>query len=213
MPSVTRTSLYPSPRTVTSRSGFEASRSIFRRRFEMCTSHACSSPTCSLAQRCCISSRRDTTLSGCSASSASTLNSDSVRWTRSPSTSTSWRPRSMCRPPRRAHRRAAVHAVELAPPQDRAHAAQQLRRRERLRHVVVRAELEPEHAVDLGVARGEHQDRHVALGPQRTADVGAGESRAASRRGSRCRSSAPAPPRGRRRRRAARRRRSPRAAA
>ena len=121
--------------------------------------------------------------SGCSASSASTLNSDSVRCTRSPSTSTSWRPRSMCSPPSRRTGARAVRAVELAPAQDRAHAAQQLRGRERLRHVVVRAELEPEHAVDLRVARGQHQDRHVALGAQRAADLGARELRAASRRG------------------------------
>ena len=79
----------------------------------------------------------------------------------------------MCSPPSLRTVDAAVRAVELAPPQDRAHAAQQLRRRERLRHVVVRAELEPEHAVDLRVARRQHQDRHVALGAQLAADVGA----------------------------------------
>src|SRR5581483_8932742 len=83
------TSLYPEPRTVTSRSGWVGSRSIFRLKFEMCTSHACSSPTYSLDQRCCMSSRRETTEPGCSARSDSTLNSESVRWTRSPSTSTS----------------------------------------------------------------------------------------------------------------------------
>src|SRR5262249_21345432 len=79
------TSLYAAPRTVSSCAGWVGSRSILRLRLEMCTSQACSSPTCSLAHRCCMSSRRETTASDCSARSERTLNSDSVRWTRSPS--------------------------------------------------------------------------------------------------------------------------------
>jgi hypothetical protein len=63
-------------------------------------------------------------------------------------------------------------AVELAPTQDRAHAAQELHLRERLGDVVVSADLEAEHAAGLGIASGEHDDRDGALGPQPAADLG-----------------------------------------
>jgi len=65
--------------------------------------------------------------------------------------------------------------VELAPPQDGAHAAEQLSARERLRHVVVGSELEPEHAVRLRVARRQHEDRDVALRSQSATDLDARE--------------------------------------
>ena len=54
---------------------------------------------------------------------------------------------------------------------DRADAGEQLARREGLREVVVRAELEPHHAVRLLAARGEHDDRHVGAGAQLAADL------------------------------------------
>src|SRR5207248_5337026 len=62
-------------------------------------------------------------------------------------------------------------AVELPAAEDRAHAADELGDREGLRDVVVRACLEPEDAVDLGVHRGQHQDRDVALAAQAPADL------------------------------------------
>ena len=51
------------------------------------------------------------------------------------------------------------------------HAAPELADRERLRDVVVRAELEPDDLVELVVAGGEHDDRHLALGAQALADL------------------------------------------
>ena len=57
------------------------------------------------------------------------------------------------------------------PPQQRPHAAPELADRERLRDVVVRAELEPEHLVELVVAGGEHHDRDAALRPQALAHL------------------------------------------
>jgi len=71
----------------------------------------------------------------------------------------------------------ADRAIELAAAQDRPDAAHELRDRERLRDVVVGARLEAEHAVDLGVHRGEDQDRDVALAAQPAADLDPGETR------------------------------------
>ena len=51
------------------------------------------------------------------------------------------------------------------------HPAAELADRERLRDVVVRPELEPEHLVELVVAGSEHDDRHLALGPEPLADL------------------------------------------
>ena len=52
--------------------------------------------------------------------------------------------------------------VVAAPaPQRRAHPRHELAQAERLRHVVVGADLEPDDRVDLGVARGDHDDRHL----------------------------------------------------
>ena len=56
-------------------------------------------------------------------------------------------------------------------PEQRPDPAPELADRERLRDVVVRAELEPEHLVELVVARREHDDRHRALGPEPLADL------------------------------------------
>ena len=61
--------------------------------------------------------------------------------------------------------------------QERPHPASELPDREGLRDVVVGAELEPEHLVELVVAGGEHDDRHFALGAQALADLEAVELR------------------------------------
>jgi hypothetical protein len=45
--------------------------------------------------------------------------------------------------------------------QDHVHSRDQLARAERLCDVIVAADLQPQHAIDLVVARGEKQDRHV----------------------------------------------------
>src|SRR5438045_2930309 len=75
----------------------------------------------------------------------------------------------------------AVHRLDRITPrgarQDRADAGHQLARAERLRQVVVAAELEPEDTVDLLVLRGEKDDRHVRAAPQPPADLGAVELR------------------------------------
>ena len=56
-------------------------------------------------------------------------------------------------------------------PQQRPHATTELADRERLGDVVVGAELEPEHLVELVVAGGEHHDRHRAPRSQLLADL------------------------------------------
>ena len=58
-------------------------------------------------------------------------------------------------------------------PQHRLHPGDQLPRRERLRDVVVRAELEAEDAVDLVVAGGEHDDGQRAVGADAPAHLDA----------------------------------------
>src|SRR5262249_51636287 len=57
------------------------------------------------------------------------------------------------------------------PPQQGTHATAELADRERLRDVVVGAQLQAEHLVELVVASGEHDDRHSALGTQTAADL------------------------------------------
>ncbi len=48
-------------------------------------------------------------------------------------------------------------------PEDCTHACDELSGREGLRHVVVGAELEAEHPIDLAGARGQHEDRKVGI--------------------------------------------------
>ena len=61
--------------------------------------------------------------------------------------------------------------VGLGPPQDGPHARDELAGRERLRHVVVRAELEPGDAVDLLVARRHDHDRQARGAADGTAEI------------------------------------------
>src|SRR6266540_1099179 len=60
---------------------------------------------------------------------------------------------------------------QLRPPQKRTHATTELVDRERLRDVVVGAELQPNDLVELVVARGQHDNRHGAAGAQALADL------------------------------------------
>ena len=63
----------------------------------------------------------------------------------------------------------------LAATEHRADARRQLARAERLRDVVVGAELQPDDLVDLGVARREHHDRHARLGTDLARHLEAGQ--------------------------------------
>src|SRR5258708_18922233 len=56
----------------------------------------------------------------------------------------------------------AAHRSRIRAAQDGAQARHQLARRAGLRHIVVGAELEPDDAVDVVAARGEHDYRHAA---------------------------------------------------
>ena len=67
----------------------------------------------------------------------------------------------------------ALRAVGRRAAQDRAHARDELARVERLRHVVVGADLEADDLVDVLVARGQHQHRQVAGLPDALADLDA----------------------------------------
>ena len=60
---------------------------------------------------------------------------------------------------------------DVMPPQARAHARHQFARREWFHDVIVGTEFEAEHAVDLAIARGQEDHRHVADRAQRAADV------------------------------------------
>ena len=63
----------------------------------------------------------------------------------------------------------------VRPAEDGADPRCELAQRERLGHVVVGAELEADDLVDLGVLRGEHDDRHRGLGAEDPADLDARE--------------------------------------
>jgi len=88
-----------------------------------------------------------------------------------PPTSTERRARSIASPSAEDH---LAVLVDLAgggrSAQQGADATAELPDREGLRDVVVGAELEAEHLVQLVVASGQHDDRHFALGPQTLAD-------------------------------------------
>ena len=64
-----------------------------------------------------------------------------------------------------------VLAVGRRAAKDRLHARDELARVERLRQVVVGADLEADDLVDVLVARGQHQDRHVGAAAQPPADL------------------------------------------
>ena len=120
---------------------------------------------------------------GRAASSASRSNSVGVRWPRRPSAPHP--PRAPGRSParrRRRRRRRARGALDAA--QQRPHAGDELAQRERLGHVVVGADAEPDQQVGLLAARGQHQHRHRAgrAGPggrPRARRAGAASGRAA----------------------------------
>ena len=66
---------------------------------------------------------------------------------------------------------ADVSCARRTAARDRTDARDELTEPERLDDVVVRAELEPDDAVDLVAARGDDDDRHVRLGTQLAAQV------------------------------------------
>ena len=117
-------------------------------------------------------SRRLKTWPGRSASRRRTWNSERVRLTGWPRTVTRWRARSMRTSPASIRLPSGeLGAVELAAAQLGAHAAEQLADRERLRHVVVGADLEADDLVDLGVLGGQQDDRHRAAAADVAAEV------------------------------------------
>ena len=63
------------------------------------------------------------------------------------------------------------------PAEKRSNPRPEFANRERLRDVVVGAQLEPDHLVELVVARGQHDDRHRARGAEALADLQAVEPR------------------------------------
>ena len=89
-----------------------------------------------------------------------------------PRTVTRWRARSIrTAPPRSGALAGDRRAVELAAAKLGAHAAEQLADRERLRHVVVGTDLEPDDLVHLGVLCGQQDDRHRAAAADVATDV------------------------------------------
>ena len=155
----------PTPRTVSISVGSPS----FLRSAATCTSTVFDDPYQVVSHTSRRIRWRSTTTPGSEASSASRSNSFSVSCSSRPSivarragTSTSSSPgdeacRDASRPARRAARDGPDPRDELAQP-------------ERLDDVVVRAELEPDDAVDLLALRRDHDDRHVRAGPQLAAD-------------------------------------------
>jgi hypothetical protein len=70
-----------------------------------------------------------------------------------------------------AEREGAVALLRLRPAEDRLHPRDELARRERLGQIVVGADLEPDDAIGLLVARGEHEDRHLRAHADVAADL------------------------------------------
>ena len=156
-----------------------------------------------------ISWPRETTLSRLATSTVSTSNSLPVSGTSLSPTWTRWASRSTCEP---AARRVAAAAADRRTPEQGAQAGQQLGEAERLGEVVVGAGVEPDDAVELAGARGEHQDRALEARPRAARGRPRGRPcRAGRGRGSRCRGARGRLPRWRRARWRPGRRRTPRA--
>ena len=74
---------------------------------------------------------------------------------------------------RRIRKCLAADGLGLAPAQDRLHAQNQLTHGKRFDHIVIRAELEADDAIDLFAFRGQHHHRHaLALALHRLAHLG-----------------------------------------
>ena len=71
----------------------------------------------------------------------------------------------------------AAFVGDRHPAQRGANPRDELAQSEGLRHVVVGADLETDHRVDLGVARRHHDDRHTRSAAELAADVDAGDLR------------------------------------
>ena len=111
---------------------------------------------------------RETTAPGSEASSASRSNSFVVNASDSPAR-LARRPRTSISSSPDVDLRAV--AARMDAPHHRADAGQQLAEAERLDDVVVRAELEPDHPIDLLPLGGDDDDRHVRAGAQPSADL------------------------------------------
>ena len=122
-----------------------------------------------------IRSSRVTTRPAWPISSASRSNSLRESWSSSPASRTRREPGSTSSSPTvtAAAGAAAASRRPRRAAQHRADARDHLGAAERLDDVVVGAELEPDDAVGLGPARGQHHDRDVAAAAQRAADVAA----------------------------------------
>ena len=114
-----------------------------------------------VSQTCSRISVRRCTAPGSVARNASRSNSLAVRFTGSSPIVTRRVRRSIVSGPIVCGSSAVAAVVAGGPPGDGPDAGDQLADAERLRHVVVGAELEPEHPVELVAARREHDDRHV----------------------------------------------------
>ena len=110
-----------------------------------------------------MSTSRVSTRPALASRSSSSSNSLSGNATRSPRTATSWRAASSRTSPISSTSPgcATPASSPAAAPERGAHPGDQLAEPERLGHVVVGADLEPDDGVDLGVAGGHHDDRHL----------------------------------------------------
>ena len=140
--------------------GADGSRSIFERRRRMCTVTVPVSTAASYPQTRPISWSRENTCRGFDARKKRRSNSFAVSRSSEPSRSTS-RVRGSIVSPSNASR-VGRRPRGRGAPENRLHAHRELAGRERLRDVVVCAELEPHDPVGLVAAGGEHDHRQVA---------------------------------------------------
>src|SRR5262249_31035690 len=163
---------YPPPRTVRITEGRVGSGSIFRRIRMMRRSIARSKASASRALASSSRRSRESTRLGLAANTLSKPYSDAVSGCSLPSSSrrawASWsshlvpnrtRPAGGARGAARRGWRRRLNGT--APAQHRADAGQELAQLARLGEIIVRAELEADHAIDRARRCGEHDDRHA----------------------------------------------------
>ena len=106
---------------------------------------------------------------------ASSSNAFGLIGTASPSRRRRWPARSTWTRPRSTSGCDVGGGGLLRAPEERPDPGRQLAQAERLRDVVVGAELEPDDLVELAVLGGQHHDRHAGLGADDPADLDAGQ--------------------------------------